>query len=689
MVLSHHVKPLIEQKKFDDVEALWMNHLESNPSDVDEFIAVAKSLRKSEERSRADTLLGLLSDTLKQKGAWRERLQVLKEIGRLAKNPGTLRALFEEALTEAYKHKPSFKRVMQHVKFAETGSNPVERAEKAETWLTYDEGECYFMAGRGAGRVIELNPDLGVCRVDFEKDKRVSVPLGAAHKFLIPLRPGHLLRRKLEDEQAFKAEAVKQPAETFAKLLQSFGRAMSVSEVRDSMIGIVPDEKWTSWWTAARKHPQIVIGGAGAKATYAWNASSGAAEASITREFDRADVRSKLELAKKHSSRSSELADYFSSSLVSEASRISRSDPTTAWEVLTVLEKLPGKFERALDPSSLLSGAASGRMIALIKERQLREKALDDVRRTHPEWFKVYSEVFFLDSEPRVLSRIISELESAGKNEIRNRLVDETLRYPGRHVNAFYWYCKMLQDSGALPDRTGYPLINQMLDAIGNEDFGSLRARFKEFFDKGNLAIRIVMASDNEEQARKLVESIERHGGLEEYRRDILKSAILMKLPQLREQPVEPLYATADKLAEKRAEFERLKSVEMPANLKAIQEAREMGDLRENFEYKAARQRQEYLTARVTELSGELNRVRVLDPEEVDATEGRVGTKIVLVNGEVRREVTILGPWESSPEHGIYSYQSDAGHALIGKHAGDLVSFMGNDYEIESIARWR
>jgi transcription elongation GreA/GreB family factor len=66
----------------------------------------------------------------------------------------------------------------------------------------------------------------------------------------------------------------------------------------------------------------------------------------------------------------------------------------------------------------------------------------------------------------------------------------------------------------------------------------------------------------------------------------------------------------------------------------------------------------------------------------------RVGTKIVLTNGDVRREVTILGPWESAPEKGVYSNQSEVAKALIGHASGDIVSFMGNDYQIEAIRKW-
>ena len=94
---------------------------------------------------------------------------------------------------------------------------------------------------------------------------------------------------------------------------------MTMPEVRDAVIGIVPDEKWTTWWTSARKNPQIVVSGSGAKATYSYSSSAGEAEKTIRRDFERADVKSKLELARKHSTRSKELADAFSSALAAEA----------------------------------------------------------------------------------------------------------------------------------------------------------------------------------------------------------------------------------------------------------------------------------------------------------------------------------------------------------------------------------
>jgi transcription elongation GreA/GreB family factor len=679
---------LVNEKKFDEVEALWMSELDRDPSDVDAFLAIAKALRKTEQRTQSDTLLGLLSDSLKERALWVQRLQVLKELGRLSKHPAHLRPQLEDALKKAFGTHKSFARAFQFAKFNDPQSNPIERADKIETWLTYDEGECFFMAGRGAGCVTELNPELGVCRLDFEKDKRVSVPLGAANKYLTALPEGHVLRQKFSDPEGLQTQATKKPAEFFAKLLQSFGRPMMMSEVRDAVIGVVPEKSWSSWWTSARKNPQIVVSGSGAKATYSYSSSTGEAENVVRRDFERADIKSRLELARKHSARSQELADFFSSSLAADAAKLARTDAATAWQIVTTLESLPGKYDSAIDPASLLQSPMASRTVAAIGDKQLRERALGVIRETHPDWQKVYSEVFFLEDEPRIIGMIYDALEKAGETELLARLTDETLRYPRRHPRAFFWYVKRVNEDESWSDRATYPLLFQILDALTNDEFSSVRARLKDFFDKGALAIRIINAQNNDEQARKLVDTLDRYGAVEEYRREIVKAAALMKHPHLREQQEEPVYSTPEMLEKKRAELQHLRTVEIPANSKALQAAREMGDLRENFEYKAARQRAEYLSARVGELSSELSRVRVLDPAQIDTTSVRVGTKLMLSNGELQREVVILGPWESAPEHGIYSNQSEVAKALLGHAAGDIVSFMGNDYQIESIRKW-
>ncbi len=686
--VSEETKGWIEGGKFDEVEAAWMASLEGDPAPVEDYLETARMLRKKGERTRSETLLDLLAEGLKEAGRWSERLRVLREIGRLSRHPSSLRQPLREAVEHSCSDRPSYARVIAAIDMSDEGENPVEQAEKIEMWLTYDEGGPFFMAGRGVGVVIELNPDLGITRLDFENEKRVAVPLGAAPKYLEPIGEDHLLRRKLTDPEGLTADVLGDPPQALEDLLRGFGRAMSASEIKDALVGVIPAKKWSSWWTAARKHPQVVMAGAGSRATYSWKDSAEAAEEAIRRKFDRASLREKMDVAKRQSGRNDALAADFAGSLVAAAEKVHQADPGTAWEVFALLEKLPGSWSTDLDPDSLLLEGSSARTISSISDRTLREKALEVIRQKHPDWQDVYADIFFLEDDPRVLAMLSTGLEEAGQQAIRDRLIDETLRFPRRHPSAFAWFCRLAQDAETLPERADYPMIFQLLELVGSEEGSGVRSRLRELFDKGALVYQVITNRDNMEQGARLFETIDRFGAVDAYRREFVKAAVLMKYPSLREPQQQVMIATSAAAKEKRAELEKLKTVEIPANLKAIQEAREHGDLRENFEYKAARQRQEYLTARVAALQNELSNVRVLEPAEIDPSEIRVGTRIVLRNGDLQREVTILGPWESNPEQGIYSHESDVAKAMVGKKPGEIVSFLGNDYIVESIHRW-
>src|SRR6266496_4401708 len=108
MAFADDANALIQEKKFDELESLWMNQIEKDPSDVDAYLRTAKVLRKAEQRTQSDTLLGLLADTLLERKMWPERLHVLKEIGRLSKHPTQLRQQIEQALRNTYGQRKSF-----------------------------------------------------------------------------------------------------------------------------------------------------------------------------------------------------------------------------------------------------------------------------------------------------------------------------------------------------------------------------------------------------------------------------------------------------------------------------------------------------------------------------------------------------------------------------------------------------
>ena len=123
-------------------------------------------------------------------------------------------------------------------------------------------------------------------------------------------------------------------------------------------------------------------------------------------------------------------------------------------------------------------------------------------------------------------------------------------------------------------------------------------------------------------------------------------------------------------------ELQRLKNVERHAVIQAIAEARAQGDLSENAEYEAAKDKQGFIEGRIIELEGKLAAAQVIDPSAVDAG-GRVvfGATVDLEEEASGNEVTyqIVGDDEADLKHGLISISSPIARALIGKYAGDIV----------------
>lgn len=125
-----------------------------------------------------------------------------------------------------------------------------------------------------------------------------------------------------------------------------------------------------------------------------------------------------------------------------------------------------------------------------------------------------------------------------------------------------------------------------------------------------------------------------------------------------------------------RAELQHLKSVERPAVIQAIAEARAQGDLSENAEYDAAKEKQGFIEGRIAELEGKLSHAQIIDPATLDA-EGRIvfGATVELEDAESGDVVSyqIVGDDEADIRAGKISVSSPIARALIGKYAGDGV----------------
>ena len=150
---------------------------------------------------------------------------------------------------------------------------------------------------------------------------------------------------------------------------------------------------------------------------------------------------------------------------------------------------------------------------------------------------------------------------------------------------------------------------------------------------------------------------------------------------------MERIPITREGLEKLRAELENLVRVERPENIRAIEEARGHGDLSENAEYHAAKERQSFLDGRMNELKTAIGRSEVIAIEEGPTDRAVFGRTVLLYNLQTDEEIAyqLLGPYESEPENGKISVSSPLGQALIGREAGDevIVKTPAGDQEFE------
>jgi transcription elongation factor GreA len=138
-------------------------------------------------------------------------------------------------------------------------------------------------------------------------------------------------------------------------------------------------------------------------------------------------------------------------------------------------------------------------------------------------------------------------------------------------------------------------------------------------------------------------------------------------------------------------ELARLKTVERPQNIKAIEEARAHGDLSENAEFEAAKDRQGFLEGRINELSYKISSADVIDPETLSKDKVVFASRVILENidTEERVEYQIVGPDESDIEKGKISVSSPMGKAMLGKKPGDEITVQApggkRNYELVEI----
>ncbi|HTN05377.1 transcription elongation factor GreA [Agriterribacter sp.] len=154
----------------------------------------------------------------------------------------------------------------------------------------------------------------------------------------------------------------------------------------------------------------------------------------------------------------------------------------------------------------------------------------------------------------------------------------------------------------------------------------------------------------------------------------------------------EVMYVTHETLEQLKSELQKMRSVDRPAASRAIAEAREKGDLKENAEYDAAKEAQGMLEARIAKLDGEIANARIIEIESIDISKVSILTKVTLTNLNTKKTVTyqVVSEKEADLKVGKISVTSPIGQGILGKQVGEVAEVRAPaglmKFKIEEIA---
>jgi len=361
-------------------------------------------------------------------------------------------------------------------------------------------------------------------------------------------------------------------------------------------------------------------------------------------------------------------------------------------------------FESLIDDVEDLESVFSA-----IEDSDLKRSFLQEVQ-TLDDWPSMYVQLF-----PYYMNKfIIDQLIEHEQDEMLKDLVETVVANYRENRAAYCWLAKTMPSDLFLQYNISVEKILigmiHLLDITYREienrrDVGENRKLNRQvlnfLFKEKNVESYIENA--DEDSASRIFTLVEDVGSLDHSLKLGLKQKILNRFPNFKFYGAEKLetttvtrrlLVTAQGYEEHTGELQRILEVEVPNNSKEISAALEYGDLRENAEYKAAKEKQDFLNSTAARMKEEIEKAQIFDPKDIDTSKVSFSTTVTLKNKKTQNDevYTILGPWESNPSESIISYLSPFGSALWQRTVGEDLDFEINDreysYEVKEIKEY-
>jgi len=570
----------------------------------------------------------------------------------------------------------------------------------------------------GVGKVAEWDLLGGRIVIDFEDKPGHAMALKFAANSLEPIEEGHFFSMRYTQKDELTALAESDPVDLVALAVESVGGSVSLDNLEDMIKGsVVPEARYKSWWEGAKRKLRVdrrFVVPAKRNEPLEMRDSDVTPSDSLIADYTAArDLKSK---AKCVDAIIKELGAFDDAENqlrpvvedINESARKGlRLHLTQAVELVLVRNELQAKKkglrfdEEEITLGEILSEDKS-RAAELFETMPVSRQRLiiRAFESAFPETW--VDELFMLFNEGEGSLRTIGEaatlLIDSGKEKELFAFLETGLQQRTLSSDALAWICRerKRQAKEIFNPEIGLALMSSLEQDSLEDETGRAANRLRDLMSDDaklipdlvedadinlvrNFARRLMMSSIFEELTRKslMARVVKLHPAIQ----DLITGGAA---DEVKEEKAEPLVVSWESYEKKKAEFEDLVNKRIPQNREEIKVARSYGDLRENFEYKAAKEQQRVLGRMQDEGEIELELAQPTDFAGADTSEVSIGTIVTLKSiddGETEK-FTILGAWDSDPEKRIVAYLTDVGQLLIGAKVGTEVALPTGEEDV-------
>lgn len=581
----------------------------------------------------------------------------------------------------------------------------------------------------GVGKILEYNQDINRLKISFEDgSERLMDPVFCAKKLEILAEDDILVQFKLNPEEVL--DRVKNdPIAVLTELIQNSPKhELAISEIEFIFKRIVGEAGFRRWWTGVKRmlaKDSLIALSPKRSNTYILKEEPIAIEDEIIEQVQlNKDPVKKMEIATKILSLSTDKRDIIASeiqtiiadlnqAIQNNDRRLSLANKLTCCWIRNDLAESIGEDSEYLEPTPEAVIVESTNLVKLAEELQpaYYNRFLNLVTSAFPDEWEPRCALLLKNSKGRFTNECILFLVDRGCQEFLSENFNRWLNERSLKSPVLHWIVKnrhVRKFSDVISDGLiGHRLLKAIFAAIDADALnitGSKRIPLAEIVSEDRNLIHDLLVDASEMDVKDLYQMVIQNQWFDTLTKKALFARFIRECPSIQKLVSKDtgsastadmsLYVSQDSLDAKRKEYDLLINEKIPANKKAIEIAREHGDLSENSEYKMARQDQEVLLSRKEQLEIDLKRAQVVDFNNATEDCVSIGSVVQLksMSSDEVSEYAILGAWDSDPENNVLSYKTPLGQAVLSKKVGEVVQYsIGgtvSSWEIVSIGRY-